>query len=179
VAFASTALAGALSGEIIMLQSATGLACAALLVAGLAIPAAAAAAPEGPVGAVHTFIDAFNRGDIAAAQAANDPEVRIVDEIPPHEWHGPGSFQAWVGDLGKEAKTKGQTDQKVTLGQTVREVVDGDTAYVVVRAVYTYREHGKPIVEPAQIAAALRHETGGWKIASWAWAGETPRPARR
>jgi endonuclease YncB( thermonuclease family) len=163
-----------------MLQSATGLARAVLLAAGLAASASAGAAiPEGPIGAIHAFIDAFNRDDIATAQAANDPDVGIVDEIPPHEWHGPGSFQAWVGDLGKDAKAKGQTDQKVTIGQTVRQVVDGDTAYIVVRVSYTYREHGKAIVEPAQIAAALRNGTGGWKIASWAWAGETPRPAKR
>ena len=56
---------------------------------------------------------------------------------------------------------------------------DGDTAYIVVRVAYTYREHGKPIVEPAQMAAALRKETDGWKIASWAWAGEAPRRVKR
>ncbi|HEY5008702.1 MAG TPA: nuclear transport factor 2 family protein [Caulobacteraceae bacterium] len=165
-----------------MLQSATGLARAALLAAGLAAitPAAAGAAPPaGPMGAIHAFVDSFNRGDIASAQAANEPDVRIIDEFAPHEWHGPGSFQAWVGDLGKEAKAKAQTDQKVTIGQVVRQVVDGDTAYVVVRVVYTYREHGKPIIEPAEMAVALRNETSGWKIASWAWAGETPRPAKR
>ncbi len=164
-----------------MLQSATGLARAVLFAAGLvAIPAAAAAAaPEGPMGAVHAFLDAFNRGDIATAQAANDPDVGIIDEVPPHEWHGPGSFQAWVGDLGKDAKANAQTDQKVTLGQTIRQQVDGDTAYAVVRVVYTYREHGKPKVEPAEMAFALRNETGGWKIASWAWAGEAPRAAKR
>jgi endonuclease YncB( thermonuclease family) len=163
-----------------MLQSATGLARAILVAAGLAaIPAVAAAAPEGPMGAIHAFIDAFNHGDIATAQAANDPDVGIIDEFAPHEWHGPGSFQAWVGDLGKFAKANDQTDQKVTVGQTVRQVVDGDTAYIVVRVAYTYREHGKPIVEPAQMAAALRKETDGWKIASWAWAGEAPRRVKR
>ena len=164
-----------------MIRTTTGLARAILFAAGLAgIPAiAAAAAAEGPMGAVHAFLDAFNRGDIATAPAANDPDVGIVDEIPPHEWHGPGSFQAWVGDLGKAATAAGQTDQKVTLGQTIRQQVDGDTAYAVVRVVYTYREHGRPMVEPAEMALALRNQTGGWKISSWAWAGQPPHPARR
>ena len=158
-----------------------GLARAALLAGAFAVftPVAASAAPEGPMSAIHAFIDSFDRGDIAAAQAANEPDVSIIDEFAPHAWHGPGAFQAWLGDLGQEAKAKVQTDQKVTIGSVVRQQVDGDTAYVVVRVVYTYREHGKPIVEPAQMAVALRNESGAWKIASWAWAGEVPRPARR
>ncbi len=160
-----------------MIQTAIGLALAVLLAGGLAtIPAVAIAADDGAMATVHRFIDAFNRGDIAAAQATNAPDVVIIDEFPPHEWHGPGAFQAWLGDLGKTSQAAGQTDEKVSFDRTVRDQVDGDTAYAVVGVVYTYTQHGAPIVEPARMALALRDEAGVWKITGWGWAGDKPHP---
>ncbi len=144
----------------------------------VAIPAIAAAADDGPMTTVRAFLDAFNRGDIAAAQATNAADESIVDEIPPHAWHGPGAFQAWAADLGKVSAAAGQTEQKVALGRTVRDEINGDHAYVVVEVVFTYLEHGKPIVEHARIASALAKQAGGWKITGWAWAGDPPQPAQ-
>lgn len=153
------------------------LACAGLLAASLvAIPTLATAADDGAVTTVRAFIDAFNKGDIAGAQAANAADESIIDEVPPHEWHGPGAFQAWLADLGKMSTAAGQTDEKVTLGQVVRDQIDGDTAYVVVKVTFNYLQHGKPVVEPAEISAALANQGGAWKITGWAWAGEVPQP---
>jgi hypothetical protein len=157
------------------------LARAGLLAAGLvAIPViAAAAAAGGPAATVKVFLDDFNKGDMARAQAANAADESIVDEIPPHEWHGPGAYQAWLKDLGAASTAAGQTDEKVTYVSTVREQVDGDTAYVVTKVVFTYKLHGKPTVEPAQVASALAKQGGAWKITGWAWAGTVPQPAKR
>ncbi len=153
------------------------LACSGILAAGLvAIPTLATAADDGAVTTVRAFIDAFNKGDIAGAQAANAADESIIDEVPPHEWHGPGAFQAWLADLGKTSTAAGQTDEKVTLGQVVRDQIDGDTAYVVVKVTFNYLQHGKPVVEPAEISAALANQGGVWKITGWAWAGEVPQP---
>jgi ketosteroid isomerase-like protein len=157
------------------------------LARGLAVAAALATVPTlalaasatGPVAVVHGFIDAFDRGDIAAAEATNAPDVSILDEMPPHEWHGAGAFQGWVSALGADAKAHDQSSQKVTLGPAIRSQIDGDTAYVVFQAVFSYREHGRAIAEPAQMVFALRDGAGGWKITSWAWSGAVPRAARR
>jgi hypothetical protein len=46
------------------------------------------------------------------------------------------------------------------LGETVRNEVEGDTAYVVARVVLSYRQHGKSMAEPAEMAIALRNGTG-------------------
>ncbi|HXQ47908.1 MAG TPA: hypothetical protein VN806_14920, partial [Caulobacteraceae bacterium] len=118
----------------------------------------------------------FNKGDIAGAQATNAADESIIDEVPPHEWHGPGAFQAWLADLGKASTAAGQTNEKVTLGQVLRDQIDGDTAYVVVKVTFNYLQHGKPVVEPAEISAALANQGGAWKITGWAWAGEVPQP---
>jgi ketosteroid isomerase-like protein len=145
----------------------------------LAAGQAALAAPpaDGPVAAVHQFIDGFNKGDLTAAQAAHMPDAVIIDEVPPHIWRGPNAVQAWAGDLDKAAKAAGDTDQKVTLGAPIRSEVNGDTAYVVVPATYSYKQKGKPTVERAQMTVALRKDGDAWKITGWGWAGAPARPA--
>jgi ketosteroid isomerase-like protein len=149
----------------------------AALALGLAFGASAAPPAAGPVAALHQFIDSFNKGDLKAAEAAHAADAVIIDEVPPHIWRGPNAVQAWAADLGKAAKAAGDTEQKVTLGAPVRTDVNGDTAYAVVPATYTYKENGKPMREPAQFAVALRKDGGAWKLAGWAWAGTKPRPA--
>lgn len=155
------------------LPSAVALALSAACVAHAA-PAPAAGAP---LAALHQFIDSFNKGDVKTAQAAHAADVVIIDEVPPHVWRGPNAFQAWAASLDKAAKAAGDTDEKLTLGAPVRSEINGDVAYLVVPATYTYKEKGKPMREPAQFAVALRKEGAAWKLTGWAWAGTVPRAA--
>jgi SnoaL-like domain len=142
-------------------------------VAGQAAPAA-----KGPMAPIRQFIDDFNKGDSAGAKAAHVASPSIIDEVPPHAWNGPGAFDAWSGDLAKDATAHGDTGGKVTLGSTIKSQVDGDTAYVVIHATYAYDEKGQAMAEPASFTFALRHAAGGWKIASWAWNGTTPHAVK-
>ena len=141
-----------------------------------AAPAAKAPAAKGPAATVRQFIDAFDKGDMKAAEATNLADVSIVDEVPPHFWHGPGAFMAWAGDLGKDAKAHEQADNKVMLGKVSRQVITGDMAYVVVGVTYSYTEKGVPMTEPAKMVYALKKDGAAWKIAGWTWAGTTPHP---
>jgi ketosteroid isomerase-like protein len=136
--------------------------------------AAMAAPADDAVATAHKFIDAFDAGDMAAARATHEPDASIIDEIPPHQWR---SFDAWAGDLVKDLKAAGDTNPKVVLGNTDRAEVDGDMAYVVTEATFSYVEKGKPITEPAHMVFALKREGAGWKISGWAWSGGKPRPA--
>jgi len=131
-----------------------------------------------PAGTVPEVIDAFDRGDAAAAAATNTDDVSIVDEMAPHEWRGPGAFQAWAGALMAEAKADGESGNRVTLGKTIRTQVDGDTAYVVAEAVYAYDQKGVAMAEPARMVFALRKSGDVWKIKAWAWAGDEPHPGK-
>jgi ketosteroid isomerase-like protein len=144
----------------------------------LAAPAAShAASPPGPTATVSEFINSFNKGDVKTAAATHTADAVIIDEVPPHRWIGPNAVQAWAGDLDKDAKAKGQTDQHVGLGKADRVLVDGDTAYVVVPATFTYKEKGKAMVEPAHMAFTLAKGGDGWKISGWTWAGTVPHAA--
>lgn len=114
--------------------------------------------------------DAFNKGDVKAAVALATDEMSIIDEFPPHEWHGPGAFAKWFADYDANAKKDGITDGTVTLGKARHVDVTGDRAYAVVNATYTWKQNGKPKKEAnATWTFSLLKTKDGWRITGWAW----------
>jgi len=136
-----------------------------------------AATAAGPVATARQFIDTFNKGDVKGAAATLAPGAVILDEVAPHLWSGPDVVGAWAADLAKDAKANGLSDESVKLGKPTRVQIDGDTAYVVIAATFLYKQHGKPIAEPASMTYALKNGADGWKITAWSWNGGTPHPA--
>lgn len=119
---------------------------------------------------VHQFVDGFNKGDPAAAAACAD-ETSILDEFPPHEWHGSGACLKWMGDYDADAKKNGITDGLVTLGAPKHLDVNGDRAYVVIPSSYTFKMKGKPMKETGSMFTfALHKGASGWRITGWSWA---------
>ena len=140
--------------------------------------AASAATPDAQLMApIQKFIDSFNKGDVAAAAAthAATADLAIIDEVSPYVWHGPQAFQAWNADLEGDSKKRGITDQLVTVSAPIREETDGDRAYVVVPAVYAFKEHNKAMREAAQMTFVLKKGPGGWLIHGWTWTGPRPK----
>jgi hypothetical protein len=119
---------------------------------------------------VHQFTDGFNAGDIKKALAACTDSMSIIDEFPPHEWHGAGTAAKWVNDYEADAKKNGLTDAVVTLGVPRHIDITGDRAYVVVPADYAFKLKGKPAKETGSILTiALQNSSAGWRITGWAW----------
>jgi ketosteroid isomerase-like protein len=151
------------------------LTCAALVCLALGSPAVAQQTRDADVmGPIHKFIDSFDKGDGAAAAAAyaSGSDLVIVDEVPPFVWHGPNAFQAWSSALEAESKKAGITAAKVTLGGPARVERDGDQAYVVVPATYTFTQGGKAMREAAHMTFVLKKDAGGaWLIHGWTWTG--------
>lgn len=141
--------------------------------------AASAQTPDAQLMApIQKFIDSFNKGDTAAASAthAADADLAITDEVAPYLWRGPQAFQAWSADLDSDAKKRSITDPVVTLKAPARVETNGDQAYVVVPAVYTFKERGVAMREAAQMTFALKKGAAGWLIHGWTWTGPKPQP---
>src|ERR1700730_3346570 len=118
---------------------------------------------------VHQFVDGCNKGDTKSALAACASPASIIDEFPPHEWHGPTACADWSNAYDANAKKEGITDGIVTLGAPWHVDVTGDRGYVVVPVKYAYKQHGKPVIEPASVfTVALKKVAGGWRITGWA-----------
>jgi hypothetical protein len=142
---------------------------------GLLAVAGAANAESELMAPVHQFIDNFNKGDEKAAAAAFAPaSIAIIDEVAPHAWIGPTALGDWARDLAANDKAAGVSDEVVTLGDPTREIVSGDKGYLVVSVVYTFKQHGAAMREPAQMTYALTKAAGGWLISGWSWVGTTP-----
>src|SRR5579872_5169683 len=123
------------------------------------------------LGSVHQFIDVFNKGDTKTLVAACAGQASILDEFPPHEWHGAGACAKWISDFDADAKKNGITDGVVTLNAPTHVDVTGDRAYVVVPANYSFKVKGKSVGETGSIITlALVKSAGGWKIMGWDWA---------
>ena len=145
----------------------------ALVLAGLCIGSAAQAQTADPqvMAPITKFMDTFNKGDAAGAASTHTADAVIIDEVPPFQWRGAGSFQGWAGDLAKYDKEHGITDEHVSIGAATRTEVGGDTAYVIVPATYTFKQGGASMRASAQMTFALKKESAGWLIQGWTWTG--------
>ena len=145
----------------------------ASLVLALSILDAAPAAAEDKTDVmttVHQFIDGFNKGDVKTAVAACTDQTSIIDEFPPHEWHGDAACEKWAADYDADAKKNGITAGAVTLGKTRHLDISGDRAYVVVPAEYAITQKGKAIKQTgAALAVVLQPGVAGWRIVAWTW----------
>jgi hypothetical protein len=145
----------------------------------VAAPARAQTADADLMAPIQKFVDSFNKGDAAGAAAthAASADLTIIDEVPPYIWNGSKAFHAWGADLESDAKKNGITEPMVTLGKATRTEQRGDRAYVVVPAVYTFKQGGAAMREAAQMTFVLGKGASGWLIHGWAWTGPKPTPA--
>ena len=155
------------------------LAVAALVWCVVGAPASAQTADADVMAPILKFMDSFNKGDVAGAAAAPaaTADLVIIDEVPPYAWHGAKAFHAWSADLESDAKKNGITEPMVTIGKATRIEKNGDQCYLVVPAVYTFKQRGTAMREAAQMTFVLKKDATGWLIHGWTWTGPKPRPA--
>jgi len=124
------------------------------------------------VAVIQHFADGFNQGDVAATTGSCADETSIIDNFPPHEWHGAGACAKWLAALDEFMKQGGMTDGVVTVGKPKHVDITGDRAYVVIPMGFKFRMKGKPGSDPGQVTAALQKTAAGWKFTGWAWADQ-------
>jgi len=125
------------------------------------------------VDTVNRYLAALDPDKLQTALAICDSEVSILDEFPPHEWHGATACADWwKGYLAYNDKS-GITETDGALGTPLTVDVNKDSAYFVAPFTYTYKQHGKSIKETASFAVALRRTQKGWRITGWAYSKQT------
>ncbi len=145
---------------------------ATLLTAGLMPAAEPVVSSEAAVmKTVDQFVNAFNKGDTKAMLTVGQEQMSIIDEFPPHEWHGAGAFAKWMSDFDADAAKHGITDPAVSIGKPAHIDVTGDDAYVVLKANYSFKRRGKLEEEIGSILTISLHKSAaGWRLTGWAWA---------
>jgi hypothetical protein len=142
----------------------------------LSVATATAAPMSNPMDAVDQFVGGMNHNDMKSAAAAYAPNTSIIDEFPPYHWQGQTAFADWERDFGADSKKNAITDPIVTLGKPLTSSVNGDKAYLVIPATYSFKQNGKPMREEGSIMTfAMQKTAEGWRIAAWSWsAREAP-----
>jgi hypothetical protein len=150
----------------------------ALVACALAAPASAQTDAE-LMAPIQKFVDSFNKGDAAAAAATHAAvaDLAITDELPPYIWRGAKAFQSWAADLESDAKKNGITDASVAISAPTRIEKSADQAYVIVPAVYSFKQRGAAMREAAQMTVVLKKGASGWLIYAWTWTGPKAKAA--
>lgn len=119
------------------------------------------------VATIRQFADNLDAKTIDKALATCDSPASIIDEFPPHVWN---SCADWAKAFGEYNEKNGITDAVAKIGAPWSVDVEGDRAYVVAPATYTYKQQGKVGKElHAVFTAAFRKTDAGWRIAAWTW----------
>jgi SnoaL-like domain len=122
------------------------------------------------VAAVHRFFDNLSNNTIETAAAVCDSPVSIIDEFPPHEWHGPTACVDWWKAYNAYNQNNGIKSEGASLGTPWNVYVTGDRAYFVAPSTYTYEQNGKTVKESRSVfTASLKRTESGWRITAWAW----------
>ena len=142
----------------------------ALAMAVLASGPVAASEKTDVMAVMHQWVDGFNNGDMKSWVATCADQTSIIDDIPPHEWHGAGGCSKWWDDFNAFTKANEITDGKVTLGKPRHIDITADRAYIVVPANFTYNMKGKPMKQSGSIVTvAMQKVASGWRMTGWAW----------
>ena len=75
----------------------------ALIVGFLTAGQAAASEKAAVMAAVHQIVDGFNKGDTKSLLSTCANETSIIDEVPPHEWHGDDTHMSRISAFSTHA----------------------------------------------------------------------------
>jgi hypothetical protein len=114
-------------------------------------------------------IRALNARDLRGWLATCATGASIIDEIPPHSWQGPQGCANWWTDFTEFARRNRLTDTGVMLETPLHVVIEARSAYLVIPAVYTFRQSGKAQRETGTFTVAERRTVQGWMISGWTW----------
>lgn len=117
--------------------------------------------------AIHHLIADSNSGNDEAFKADLAEPALFIDEYAPFHWRG--AKVGWLSAFNAYNKDNTVTDAKTTI-QAFRHVnVGNGRAYVVLKSLYTYKQHGKPMKEPGAEVFTLTKARGKWLVDGYAW----------
>jgi ketosteroid isomerase-like protein len=144
----------------------------ALAITVLAAAPGAASEKKDVMAVVHQWADGFNKGDLKMELAACADETSIIDDMPPHEWHGAGACSRWKNDFDAFLKKNEITDMVASVMKPRHIDVTADRAYVVVPVNLSYQQRGKDVKDSGIFTLALQKGGSGWRITGWAWTAQ-------
>jgi len=118
---------------------------------------------------IMAILNQWNDTDDTKATAACADDASVIDDVPPFEWHGPGTCSKWVKDYEAFLQKEGMTDVSGTIGKPRQLTITGSHAFAVAPTTFSYTKNGKPVKVSATTTFSLYKTAAGWRITGWAW----------
>jgi len=119
---------------------------------------------------VQQFVEGFNKSDAKMAEAACAEEAWIIDDFPPHVWHGAGAASKWFMAYEAYAKANSMSEAVVTLDKPKHVDLTGADAYVVVPTSLRFKKKAEVVSVTGVMTLVLHKGATGWQIIAWSWA---------
>jgi ketosteroid isomerase-like protein len=119
---------------------------------------------------VQQFVEGFNKSDAKMAEAACAEEAWIIDDFPPHVWHGAGAASEWFKAYEAYARANSMSEAVVTLDKPKHVDVTGADAYVVVPTTLRFKKKTESVNLTGVMTLVLHKAANGWQITAWSWA---------
>lgn len=132
-------------------------------------PAVAGSTGANALAPIRGFVALTNAGKMKQAASQFAPNATMTDEFAPYYWTGPHVFDQWLAAYGKLAKAKGMTDPIMTLSKPAVFEAEGNEAYVVIPAKFTFKHDGAVQEQTGKMTFALARRVGNWRIESFTW----------
>jgi hypothetical protein len=114
----------------------------------------------------HLIADSNSGNDEAFKSDLTEPAL-FIDEYAPFHWRGAKS--GWLDTFNAYNKVNGISAAKTTILAFRHVNVAEGHAYVVLKSLYTYRQHGKAMREPGEEVFTLINVSGDWLANGYAW----------
>jgi ketosteroid isomerase-like protein len=115
------------------------------------------------------LVDAWNKNDSATVTGLVTESIEIIDVFPPYHWSGPQAMHDWGNDFAADAKVNSVTEPSVELLQPTHVEVRGDSAYLVVPAIFHWKKGGEKMQEKGIVTSALHKVEQKWRVAAFTW----------
>jgi ketosteroid isomerase-like protein len=133
-----------------------------------AVPAAATDTTD-LMSVIRQWVDGFNSGDTKSAVATCADQMSIIDDFPPHEWHGADACSKWFSDFQTMSKSDGITNPAITFGKPWHIESTADLAYVVAPTILSLERREKLVKDKGILTVTLRKGASGWRMTGWVW----------
>ena len=124
------------------------------------------------VSVTHPWVDRFNNADAKAAIATCATQVTLIDDFPPHEWHGSGACKRWFEDFQSVSKMEGITHPRIAVEPASHTEMTKDFAYAVVPVKLSFDRKGERVTDKGIMTVTLRNGTSGWRITGGVWSDQ-------
>jgi ketosteroid isomerase-like protein len=145
------------------------IACVLTVLAGA--PAVAADEPA-VMSVLRNWVKGFNSGDARSAIATCADQTSMIDDFPPHEWHGAGACAKWFSDFQTMSRSEGITDAAIAIGKPTHVEVSAGVAYIVAPTTLTFQRKGKPVKDNGILTVTLQGDASNWRITGWVWSDQ-------